>query len=328
MFLFFMQEIIIKKEETEIRLDNFLRQKYPNLSRTSLQKKIKEGVVLVNNSQKSSHYFLKENDVIKINKDLKKDSESQQIHPSPLLKEIEIISDQPDYIIIDKPAGVLVHRDKTNPEQTLSDWLVDKYPQTKNVYDRENKYGSGRPGIVHRLDRNVSGLMVMAKTQLMFDFLKQQFKGRQIKKIYTALAYGFVEPIQGEIKRPLARSSTTGLMTARTDNLQDQNVKLRPAITQYQVLKYYQNYSLLKIHLKTGRTHQIRVHFKSIGHSLVGDGLYATRNLKQEKQKIEIDRIFLVSTELSFFDLNYKKQSFQIDIPHNLKNILNNLQEL
>jgi 23S rRNA pseudouridine1911/1915/1917 synthase len=224
---------------------------------------------------------------------------------------IEIIFETPDYLVINKPEGLLVHPDNVHPEKTLVDWLIKKYPSVKKVYDKDNKIGKTRPGIVHRLDRDVSGLMVLAKTQSMFDFLKNQFKDRTIKKEYLALVYGVVSLNDGRIERVLYRSKKTGIMVASTD----ENAIGKEAVTEFEVIKRFQHFTLLKIKLLTGRTHQIRVHLKSIGHSILGDKLYLTRDIRLKHKKVTAPNIFLLSCNLGFFDLANTWQEFKLKEP-------------
>ena len=178
-----------------------------------------------------------------------------------------------------------------------------------------------RSGIVHRLDRDVSGLMVIAKTQPMFDALKNQFKQRIIKKEYLALVHGVFNLNEGKIERVITRSKKTGLMVALTGVSQFG----KEAITEFEVVKRFKNYTLLKIKLLTGRTHQIRVHLKSIGHSIVGDKLYQTRDVRLKKGKIAIENIFLYSAGLGFNDLENNWQEFVMKEPKWWQEFLRNL---
>ncbi|HPA25274.1 MAG TPA: RluA family pseudouridine synthase [bacterium] len=307
------------------RLDKFLFEKIKKFSRSQIQKQIKDGLILVNNKIIQPHYFLKEKDVIEIKKsEIKKlgDSGSLQSpnrsdnvlnHQSGDQREqpIEIIFETPDYLVINKPEGLLVHPGNVHSDKTLIDWLIKKYPSIKKVFDKDNKIGKTRPGIVHRLDRDVSGLMVIAKTQPMFDYLKNQFKDRVIKKEYLALVHGEVSLDVGRIERALIRSKKTGLIAAQTE----ENSLGKEAITEFSVIQRYKKYTLLQIKLLTGRTHQIRVHLKSIGHSILGDKLYITRNIRLKAKKPTVNNIFLLSKKLGFYDLENNWQEFKIKEP-------------
>lgn len=244
-----------------------------------------------------------------------------------------IIFEDKNYLVINKPAGLAVHGGGNIKEPTLSDWLIAHYPSIIKVGD-----DTTRPGIVHRLDKDVSGLMVVAKTRAAFAHLKEQFKGREINKEYIALVYGRLTPDEGEINFPIKRSragykmaalplNAAELLSRRHPRERDQGnitgvFKAREASTSFKTLKKFVNYTLVRIKIKTGRTHQIRVHFFAYGHPLVGDNLYFTKKTKDKNKKINLGRIFLVADRLSFHDLKGEKQSFTIDLPAELTSFL------
>jgi len=225
--------------------------------------------------------------------------------------EPEIISETNDYLVINKPAGLLVHGGIGIVGETLVDWLVKKYPDIKNVGE-----DPARPGIVHRLDRDVSGLMVICKNQETYDNLKVQFQDRSIKKEYTALVYGKILKDEDEIDFPIKRATAGFKMAAVPKNFSHHNDdKIRHAITHLEVIKKMVNYTLIKLNIKTGRTHQIRVHLFAYGHPIVGDNLYCTRITKLKNLKNNLNRVFLASTELEFNDLKGERQKFQAPMP-------------
>ncbi|MFH1598153.1 MAG: RluA family pseudouridine synthase [Patescibacteria group bacterium] len=224
---------------------------------------------------------------------------------------IKIIKNCDDYLVIVKPSGLIVHPNAHQKTSTLVDWLIEKYPIIKGVGENEM-----RPGIVHRLDQDVSGLMVVAKNSKSFYHLKKQFQDRLVKKEYYGLVFGKPDPDQGEITLSVGRSKTE---PGKFKIKHDQTGK--PCLTQYQVTKKFKKFALLDIILKTGRTHQIRVHLKGIGHSLVGDKLY-----KSKGGKTSLDRIFLHAYSLGFNDLNGQWQQFKIDLPPDLKSYLAKLE--
>lgn len=228
-------------------------------------------------------------------------------------EELNIISETQDYVIINKPAGLLVHPAPHSQEKTLVDFLIQKYPEIKNVGDDEQ-----RPGIVHRLDKQVSGLLVVALNQKMFEHLKSQFQVHQVLKEYQALVYDQIKDNQGIINLAIGRSTKKfGQMSVNT--LKD----LKPALTEYQVKQRFKNYTLLKVRIKTGRTHQIRVHLKELGHPIVGDQIYT---FKKFKNKTDLNRIFLHSYHLGFDDLKNEWQEFKIDLPIELQDFLNTIK--
>jgi len=226
------------------------------------------------------------------------------------------------FLVINKPAGLLVHGADHIKELTLIDQLLKKYPSLKKVGE-----DPVRPGIMHRLDKQVSGLMVIAKTQPAFEHLKQQFHERKTIKLYTALVHGKIDKDEAEINFPIQRSSKGHKMAALPLTTKGKPTEAgRQAITEFEIIKRFINYTLLKVKIKTGRTHQIRVHLTAYGHPLVGDDLYGTRKTKEKNKKINLGRIFLVATELSFLDLDNKKHTYKIDLPRNLKNFLKQLK--
>ncbi len=251
---------------------------------------------------------------------------------NPILKP-KIIAKTKDYIVINKPAGLAVHGGGNLKGPTLADWLLATYPQIKTVGDDPS-----RPGLVHRLDKDVSGLMVIALNNQSFLNLKNQFKNRTIVKKYTALVYGRVAQDEGIINWPITRSklgyrmaalptNTSELLRRRHPRGRDQGnisswFKSREAYTEFDVLQRFVNYTLLKVRIKTGRTHQIRVHFFAYGHPLVGDPLYHTRKTKMKNEKLQLKRIFLVADYLSFKTLSKKTESFIIDLPDELQKVL------
>jgi len=244
-----------------------------------------------------------------------------------------IISETKDYLVIDKPAGLAVHGGGNLKEATLVDWLLTKYPKIKKVGDDPS-----RPGLVHRLDKDVSGLMVIAKNQESFLNLKDQFKDREVNKQYLALVHGKLSRDEGTIDFPITRSqagykmaalpaNTTDLLRRRHPSGRDQGnieswLKSRLALTEFKVLKRFINYTFLRVKIKTGRTHQIRVHFFALGHPLAGDDLYCTKKSKEKNKKLNLGRVFLVADHLSFRDLKKQKQDFTIDLPPTLSTAL------
>ncbi len=312
-----------------MRLDRHLTEKYPNYSRSYLQKLIKEGKILVNGKIVSPHYQLKPNDTI-----TEKIIPPEKIDLSPDKSiKLDIVYEDENYLVINKPAGLVVHPSESVKSHTLINALLSHYPPIKNVGDKKSicnfqfSICNYRPGIVHRLDRDVSGLMIIAKTQAAFDDLKHQFQNHKIKKEYTALVYGNVAREEGEIRVPIGRSKSGSKMSARTQPKKGD----RTAITRYKVIRRFDNYTLLKIQTLTGRTHQIRVHLSWLGHPIVGDPLYKTKKQKsiktiKQESKAEIARVFLYADYLEFHDIKNQTKTFKLDLPGELKNILKNLK--
>lgn len=235
------------------------------------------------------------------------------------MNNIEIIADTKDYLVINKPAGLLVHGAPHIKEKTLVDWLLEKYPEVSRIGEDLE-----RPGIMHRLDKDVSGLMVIAKNQDSYESLKEQFKSRKTTKEYTALVYGKVLKDEDEIDFPIKRSTKGYKMAAVPQNFSEENEdeKVRRAATAFSVIKRFINFTLLKVTIKTGRTHQIRVHLHAYGYPIVGDNLYCNKQSKIKNKKYDLGRVFLTSTHLEFNDLTGARQSFSIGLPDDLSQFL------
>jgi len=234
----------------------------------------------------------------------------------------QTIHENNNFLVINKPAGLLTHGADHIKEPTLVDQLLNKYPELAKIGEDPN-----RPGIMHRLDKQVSGLMVIAKTQDAFDHLKQQFQNRTVTKIYTALVYGKIEKDEDEINFPIQRKRTGHKMAALPATAKGKPTEEgRRAITEFEVLQKFINYTLLKVKIKTGRTHQIRVHLTAYGHPVVGDDLYSTKKTREKNKKLNLGRIFLTANELSFMDLNEKQKTFKINLQEELKKFLQQIK--
>ncbi|MDD5528034.1 MAG: RluA family pseudouridine synthase [Patescibacteria group bacterium] len=303
----------IKKEQAGVRLDKFLVAKLKNKTRGQAQQMIANGAVLVNGKILSNHYALKENEIIEVK------SGKATIMSKDVLVEPEVIFANKEFIVVNKPAGLIVHGAPHIKEPTLADWLVKKYPELKKV--GEDK---ARPGIMHRLDKDVSGLLVIARTNDSFYNLKKQFQNREVEKIYTALVYGQIAKENDKINFSLKRSAGGHRQAAVPEgyNFKENFLELREAFTEFQILKRMVNYTLLSVKIKSGRKHQIRVHLFAYGFPLVGDNLYSTVKTRQANRKIDLGRIFLVASRLSFKDLSGKKNSFRVGLPEELEDFL------
>lgn len=296
----------IETEDEKKRLDLFLVKNLGDFSRSQIQKLVKNGHVLINKAvpKNGPHTFLKENDTIEVNLPKK-----EKYQPDfSVWEKIKIIKNTPDYLIIFKPAGLLIHPTEKKETDTLANWIAKNYPNVKEVGDDPI-----RPGIVHRLDKDVSGILVIAKKQEMFELLKKQFKNRTIRKIYLALTYGTFPETSGEINFKIARSKE-GKMVSRP---LDQEGK--ESLTKYKVLEDLKNYSILWLELKTGRSHQLRTHLQAIDHPLVGDKLYKP---KKQTKKFELKRPFLHAYSIGFNDLNNNWQEFYQPLPQELLEVI------
>ena len=323
-------KIKIKPSQANQRIDKFLAGFYAEKSRASWQKRIKNKEVLVNNKTVKPDYVLKEGDEVEILKtspspSLKRRGENK-IPLAPFAKggineipDIEIIYEDDDVIVLNKPAGVLSQNAESSRSPSVSDFLVKYCPEIENVGEDE-----GRFGVVHRLDKDTSGVIITAKNNQAFEFLKDQFKNRKTQKIYVALVYGNVKPKEGEINFKIGRSKTNPNMQTAIDTKKKENVKAREARTIYKMIKNFENYSLLEVSPKTGRMHQIRVHLKAIGYPIVGDQKYFFK--KYRNKDLELHRQFLHAEELKITLPNRKKAKFKAKLPNDLKNFLDEVE--
>ena len=299
-------------------------------SRSQAQKIIKAGQVLINNkSPKKAGDQLNQNDEIQIlafapsvsvvKKPFCRPKEIKPTTPNKIPK-IKIIAQEKDYLIVAKPAGLLTHPTIADESQTLSKILAKKFPKIKKVGE-----DPARPGIVHRLDKDASGLMVVAVTPKMFKHLKTQFKNRTVLKEYLVLVHGQVKSDEGKIDFPLTRSKTSERMAAwPSHQKQADDFVGRPALTEFWVEKRYLNFTLLRVKIHTGRMHQIRAHMLAYNHPVVGDQLYF-----QKKQKRTWDekcgRLFLHCVKLGLVDLSGQTREYSLELPLALKNFLKKL---
>ncbi len=225
---------------------------------------------------------------------------------------LKVIFEDADLLVIDKPAGISIHPDNFNKEPTVVDWLLVNCPEVVGVGEQPE-----RPGIVHRLDKDTSGVLLVAKNQKTFEFLKQLFQTGSIAKKYWTLVYG--HPPGGVIDLPIGRSRKD---PRRRLAGKGASGKLREAKTLYRVVEELGPYSLLEVSPKTGRTHQIRVHFKAIQTPVVCDALYTPGKVCPAP----LARHALHAGNLEFVDWNGQKRSFTSPLPADLSQTLANLR--
>ncbi len=225
-----------------------------------------------------------------------------------------ILYEDKNIIIVNKPAGLIVHPLKRLEEKSLVRIILKHYPLIKEV--GENPL---RPGIVHRLDKDTSGLIVIAKNNLTYQWLKEQFCQRKVKKIYLALVIGRVKNNKGIVIRRIGRSKRSNKQSIFQKSL----FKAKEAITKYEVIKRFRNYTLLKVIPKTGRTHQIRVHLAAIGHPIAGDQKY---KFKRQSSLLGLKRLFLHASQLEFRMFDGQKMSFKTALPEDLEKVLQSIE--
>jgi len=232
------------------------------------------------------------------------------------LKTLPVVYEDSAILAINKPAGFAVHKTHANDQhETLADILVKERPYLKDVGEDPL-----RPGIVHRLDKDTSGVMLIAKNQEAFNFLKRQFQERLVKKTYLALVNGSPREPFGTITATLGK-----LGTKQTTQLKGKrDLVEREAITDYKTLHSYDGYTLLEVTPHTGRTHQIRVHLKSIGCPIVGDSLYGRRGAPLPKG---LDRMFLHAQRIEFSTPDGKRLALEVDLPDDLARALEGLDK-
>jgi 23S rRNA pseudouridine1911/1915/1917 synthase len=243
-----------------IRLDRFINEKYPELSRTYAKKLIQAGHITVNGNTVKAGFILNLRDSLSI-----RIPSPESSHLEAEFIPLSIIYEDKDLLVVDKPAGLIVHPAPGNPQHTLVNAILAHFPNLPNRDD------SLRPGVVHRLDKDTSGLILIAKNRIALTNLANQFKKRSVIKTYLVLVKGHLSPRKGFIEAPIGRDPYHRKRMAVVENG-------RHARTEYRVLKYVGDCSLLEVKLETGRTHQIRVHLSAIGYPVVGDITYGVKS--------------------------------------------------
>ncbi len=278
----------VEAADAGMRLDTYLASQIEGWSRARLQQLIEDEDVLVNRSTAKSSQKLKAGDEIEVELTI---SPVESFTPEPI--PLEIVYEDSEVIVVNKPAGLVVHPAAGIQSGTLANALAYHFDQlSRNA-------GATRPGIVHRLDKNTSGLLVVAKNETAHENLAAQFRGREVFKSYIVLVHGIVQQDSGQIDRPIARDprNRTRMAVVPTG---------RTALSVYRVKRRYESFTLLDVELKTGRTHQIRVHLAWLKHPVVGDDIYgggrdnAVRDPKIKARIRKLGRHFLHAEQLAF----------------------------
>ena len=319
-------KLSIKEEDSGNRLDVILTKLIPESTRSGLKKIIELKKVKINNSiEKSPSKKLRTNDIIEI--DL---VSTEKIKILPTNIKLNVVYEDKDVLIVNKPAGMVVHPGAGNYKNTLVNALIYKY--ANNLSDIN---GSTRPGIVHRIDKETSGLLVVAKNNKAHSNLGKQFSEHTIQRTYQALAWGILRPLNGRVETLIGRSRKNRQLMSVTE------ITGKKSITNYKTLKVFNikdipKISFVECELETGRTHQIRVHMAYKNNSLLGDQQYGKKNLKfkkineefEDKLKV-LNRQALHAKSLGFIHPTSKKLiQFESKLPKDFKKILDLLNKL
>lgn len=294
-------KLIVTEQYVGERLDTYVSSLNSNMSRSNCQRLIKEGNVLVNGNSSKEAYKVKLGDEILIRIEPPKEAkiEAQEI---PL----NIIYEDNDIIVINKEKGMVVHPGNGNTDGTLVNAVLS--------HAKDSLSGIGgeiRPGIVHRLDKDTSGLIIVAKNDSAHINVSEQIKNHEVTKIYTALVRGNIEEDEATIDMPIARDERDRTKMAT-------NIDGKEAVTHFKVIKRYYDYTLLRVKIDTGRTHQIRVHMAKIHHPVIGDEVYSSG-----KNEFDVKGQLLHSTILEFkHPRTGEKLHFEAPLPDEFKNVL------
>lgn len=294
-----LDKLIVDKQD--IRLDVYIAEKFKDLSRTMIQKLIEEGNIKVNGNIKKMSYKVQLNDEISIciPKAKETDLKPQEIP-------IEVVYEDDDIIVVNKPKGLVVHPANGNPDGTLVNAIM--------AMCKESLSGIGgelRPGIVHRLDKDTSGLLIVAKNDKAHINMSEQIKNREVTKKYIALVRGVIPEDDATIDMPIGRSTKDRKKMAVTKSG-------KKAVTHFKVLKRYPKYTLLEVKIDTGRTHQIRVHMAEIGHPVVGDMVYSNG-----KNDFGVEGQMLHAKSLDFkHPITGEQMHLEAELPQYFKSII------
>ena len=294
-----MQEIVVE-DNLNTRIDIYLANKL-NISRSKVQKLIKNKKILVNSKEINNNYIVNDNDIISVNDEL-----DFEIHVKPQDIPIDIVYENDDLLVINKPSGMVTHPAPGNYDNTLVNALLGKYSLSNDKI---------RPGIVHRLDKDTSGLMLVAKNDYTHDKLSTMIKERKVKRTYLALVSGIINHETGTIDAPIGRD------TKYREKMMVTDVNSKNAITHFKVLKRLKNHTLIECNLETGRTHQIRVHMNYIGYPVVNDPLYGKEVIDKDFGQL------LHSMRIKFNNPRDNKElSFEVDAPKRFYEIMEEIE--
>lgn len=301
-----MKEYIVSQEEKGKRLDTYIPSVDTDITRTSAQRLIEDGNILVNGKNAKVSYKIQENDKISV-----EIPEAKQIELKAQDIPIEIVYEDSDIIVVNKPKGMVVHPANGNPDGTLVNAIM--------AICKDSLSGIGgeiRPGIVHRIDKDTSGLLIVAKNDNSHVKMSEQIKNHEVKKTYIALVRGVFKENEATIDMPIGRSISDRKKMAVNKNGKN-------AITHIKVLKRFDKYTLLQVNIETGRTHQIRVHLSHIGYPIVGDYTYSNG-----KNEFDVVGQCLHAQKLEFkHPITQKDMCLEAELPQYFKDILDKLKD-
>lgn len=298
-----MEVIVVTSENKGVRLDKFLSNLFPDLSRVFIQKLIEEEKVLVNGSNQRASYKVCENDEI-----VMMESEVKELDILPQDIPLDIVYEDRDVIVINKKQGMVVHPASGVYENTLVNALL------YHCKDLSSINGVKRPGIVHRIDKDTSGLLVVAKNDIAHQKLAEQLKDKTMNREYIAIVHGVINENRGSINAPIGRDINNRVKMAVSKDG-------KSAVTHFDVLERYRNYTLVHCKLETGRTHQIRVHMNYIKHPIACDPLYGP------KQTLKGEGQYLHAKKLTFVHPTTKEvMTFECDLPEYFTKMIDNLK--
>lgn len=289
------------------RLDKYLAESDKDLSRTIIQKLISEEKILVNGKKTKSSYKVCEGDIVTIeNIEAKEDT-----YLKPQKMDLDVIYEDNDIIIVNKEKGIVVHPGNGNPDGTLANAILERCKDSLSGIG-----GTIRPGIVHRIDKDTSGLVIIAKNDNAHLKISKQIQERTVSKTYIALVRGVIKENEATINMPIGRSTKDRKKMAVTKTGKE-------AVTHFKVLKRYDGFTLLEVKIETGRTHQIRVHMSEIGYPIVGDEVYSNG-----KNPFNVKGQMLHAQKLEFtHPTTNQKVTYEAPLPEYFKQILNQLEK-
>ena len=298
-----MKEIVA--QNSNIRLDVFLTENLPEISRAKIQELVKKGFIKVNEKKSKCSYLVQTGDIIKI-----EIPEKKEIEILPEKINLDVKYEDEDIFVINKPKNMLTHPTENETTGTLVNALLYNYKTLSDIN------GKMRPGIVHRLDRDTSGLILVAKTNKGHLHLEKQIKEKTAIREYYAVIKGYMPEDKGEINLPIDRHPKNPTKMAVVDGG-------KPSVTLYETVEKFKGYSLLKLTLLTGRTHQIRVHLSYMKHPIVNDTLYGG-----EKLKVKTTNQVLMAFHLNFTNLSGENVDIKIDFDEDLNKTIKYLRGL